>query len=133
MFEWLKRKSLTSALRATRRLLIKGVVFEIQKINVDHYAEGAQVLRRTVDTYKAGKDAPEIRDNHFKKVKEHYADVILAGVVSPKLKRKQDDPVGIWIEDLFVDWEMCEELYEAIAEMTYGKKKFRSAVLREQS
>jgi hypothetical protein len=133
MFEWLKRKSLTSALTATRRLRIKGVVFEIRKINVSHYAEGGKVLKQTMDTYRAGKDQSAAVDANWDKIQKHYADVLLAGVVSPRLKRKQDDAEGIWIDDLFVDWEMVQGVYEAISEMTYGKKKLTSPGLQGRS
>lgn len=126
MFERFKRKSLDSALTATRRLLIKGVVFEIQKISIEHFMEGGKVMRKTVDTYKtkSEKEAEKV-DVNWDKVKAHFTDVIMAGVVSPKLARKEGDE-GVFVDRLFTDWDMCNELYEAICAFTYGKKKLTS-------
>ena len=137
MFEFLKRKSLASALNATRRLRIKGVVFEIQKISPAHFMEGGKVMRKTMDTYKTkgeqDKDA-QVSDVNWDKVKSHMGDVILAGVVNPKLSRKEnEDQNAVWIDKLFTDWEMCNQLYEAIVAFTYGKKKLMSRDMREQS
>jgi hypothetical protein len=58
------------------------------------------------------------------KLKSHYRDVFLAAVVEPKLKRTDDKgDSGIFVDNLFTDWDLAHELYEQIISYTYGKKK----------
>jgi hypothetical protein len=120
---WFKKKSLEHHLQAKKKVTIKGIEFIIQRIRLLDYLSGAKVMTQTFDTYKTasidgGKELP----TSFKKIEEHFADVLIAGVVSPRISRTQGES-PICIEDMFKDWEMCSELYEAIMEFTNGKKK----------
>ncbi len=130
MFEWLKRKSLASALSETRRFRLKGVTFEIQKVSVSHFIEGGKVMKQTFDTYKTKDEKRSMSDVSWDKIKSHYSDVILAGVVNPQIARKDGEP-GVFIDKIFKDWDMCNQLYEAICAYTYGKKKLVSRDLQE--
>lgn len=116
-------KSLEHYLDATKSVRISGVVFTIKKINSLNYMEGFKVLRQTYDVYKTKQaNGPDIASD--KKLMEHFCHVLVAGVVNPKLSLK-DDGSGIFVEKLFVDFEMVVELYNHIMEFTYGKKKVK--------
>ena len=72
------------------------------------------------DTYKkTGVNSVDVSE---KKIKDHYSQVLVAGCHKPKLSLK-DDGSGLFVEDLFKDWELVNKLYEEIINFTYGKKK----------
>jgi hypothetical protein len=129
MFGWLssifqKQVSLERHLQAKRLVTIKGVQFVIQRVRLLDYLSGAKVMAQTFDIYKAAleqgnKELP----TSWKKVEEHVSDVILAGVVSPRISRVKDDDTIILVQDLFNDWEMAAALYEQIMTFTNGDKK----------
>jgi hypothetical protein len=127
---WFRARPLDAVLSPKKRIKVQGVVFIIKKIDVLDHLEGAKVLQKSYDTYKVERESgKDIESVVQKKVREHYADVILAGVVSPKIKRKQDDPSGeYWVQDLFQNWDLVENLYSEILEFTYGKKKLTKAL-----
>lgn len=116
-------KNLRNVLSQTKTLKIRGVKFEIKRIHCIEYLEGQKVLKKSFDTYQKSFNEDTIVDDvNWKKTKEHMMDVILSGVVTPILARKKEGP-GVFIEDLFNDWEMINLLYSNIIEYTYGKKK----------
>lgn len=123
MFGWFKGKKLESVLDAKKVVRVHGVRFTIRKINVLHYLDGSKIIQQTYDTYKSGKTDinPEVSE---KKMREFFSHFLVAGVVNPKLTLK-DDNTGIFVEKLFVDWDMCMKLYEEIMLFTYGKKKVK--------
>jgi len=57
--------------------------------------------------------------------------VLCSAVVHPKLSLK-DDGSGIFVEKLFVDWEMVVGLYNEIMTFTYGKKKNETTPLARE-
>lgn len=130
MFKWIfGGQDLESRLRAKKKVRISGVDFIIKKVDVLNYLEGAKVLKQTFDTYQVGK-APESDQVNMKKVREHYADVVISGVVSPQISRKEGEG-PIYIGDLFNDWDLLNGLYEAVLEFSYGgKKKLKSSASR---
>lgn len=121
MFNLFGSKKLDSILDATRKVKISGVVFTIKKINVLNYLEGSKIIQQSYEIYKSGKgdQIPEVSE---KKIKEFFSQFLVAGVVHPKLSFK-DDGTGIFVEKLFVDWDLCMQLYSEIMFFTYGKKK----------
>ena len=121
MFNLFGSKKLDSILDATRKVKISGVVFTIKKINVLNYLEGSKIIQQSYEIYKSGKgdQIPEVSE---KKIKEFFSQFLVAGVVHPKLSFK-DDGIGIFVEKLFVDWDLCMQLYSEIMLFTYGKKK----------
>lgn len=121
MFNLFGSKKLDSILDATRKVKISGVVFTIKKINVLNYLEGSKIIQQSYEIYKSGKgdQIPEVSE---KKIKEFFSQFLVAGVVHPKLSFK-DDGTGIFVEKLFVDWDLCMQLYSEIMLFTYGKKK----------
>ena len=124
MFGWFRhKKELKDHLRQTKTVYIKGIRFEIRRLNVLDYASGAETIRRIYDTYSAKKELqPEEQQSVLKKVRAHYADAMLAAVVRPILTRDgSGESVGI--DEIFLDWELAEKLYEEIIGFTYGKKK----------
>ena len=122
MFSFFKSKKLESVLDATKKIKIDGVTFTIKKINVLNYIEGSKIIQQSYDIYKSGKN-PQVNDSiSEKKIKEFFAQLFVAGVVNPKLSLKENDDC-IFVEKLFVDWDMCMKLYEEIMLFTYGKKK----------
>lgn len=130
MFSWLFSKSLDSALSATRTCRVEGVLFKIKKISVLDNLEGMKVLFQYYDTYKKDPTAA-INENNQKKLKQHYTDVFMAGVVEPKLTRDPEQKDGgVYVEKLFSDWTLVNGLYENIVDYTYGKKKAIKAASR---
>lgn len=121
MFNFFGSKKLDSVLDATRKVKISGVVFTIKKINVLNYLEGSKIIQQSYDLYKSGK-GEQPNEVSEKKIKEFFSQFLVAGVVNPKLSFK-DDGSGIFVEKLFVDWDMCMQLYSEIMLFTYGKKK----------
>ncbi len=117
-------KDLKESLAKTKTVKINGVLFKIKKINVLDFLDGSRVLQKAYLTYEEAKaDAKKDIDmNLQKKVNEHYKDVFMAGVVHPKLSRK-DEADAVCVDDLFVDPEMVQQLYQEIYAYTYGKKK----------
>lgn len=131
MLSWLFGRSLEDALLKTYKVKVHGVIFRVRKINPLDHLTGAQVIQKHFDTYKtkAEKENP-ITPGYVAKLKEHYKDVFLAAVVEPKLKRKEEGE-GILVDNLFTDWDLAQELYLQIMQVTHGKKKLRSLIARE--
>lgn len=123
MLNWLFGKDLNKHLSETRRVRVKGIKFEIRKLNALNYIDGSKSLRQAYDTYKTkGANAMPVQDD--KKIAEHFSHVLVGGVVSPKLSYNDDDS-GIHVDKLFTDWDMVVGLYTEIMTFTYGKKKVK--------
>jgi hypothetical protein len=118
------RQSLRESLNKTKKLVISGVVFHIRKIDAIDYLNGSKVLWNHFSTYedlnKINKDQVVVSD---KKIREHYIDVLMSGVVKPELTRDQKDETKIHINEVFKDYKMVEKLYSEIINYTFGKKK----------
>lgn len=113
------------AVSPTKKIRVYGIPFEIKKIDVLDHLAGSSVLRKEFDTYKtSGMENQTIEASLEKKMRKHYIDVFMSGIVAPKLDRKKDDQSdNIPVDDLFLDWGLANELYEKIIEFTYDKKK----------
>jgi hypothetical protein len=122
MFGWFRKNDIERHLKAKKKIKAQGIEFIIKKIDTTNYLDGSKALVQFYDTYQTGLKGSGDVAASMKKVKEHMGDVILAGVVSPQIGRKPGDGI-IHIDELFVDWALCEELYQAIVEFTAGKKK----------
>jgi hypothetical protein len=122
-FKWIFNKDLNSYLNETKRIKVNGVNLIIKRINTINYLEGAKVLKQTYDVYKT-KSAESNLPVSDKKIIEHFSHVLVSGVVSPKLSYT-DDGNGLFVEKLFVDWDMVVSIYNSILEFTYGKKKMK--------
>lgn len=132
---WFRKKTLDDVLNKTFRLKIYGVIFKVRKVNPLDYVSGSKAVQMHFDTYKTKgqKEAIAKTASDMGKVKEHYRDVFMAAVVEPTLCRKEGGE-GTFVDNLFTDWDLANELYLGIMEKTYGKKKFRSITshLRER-
>lgn len=122
---------LRSALISEKKIKIDGIRLTIRKINNLDFLDGSKVLHKTFQTYEdkrlSGK--PIDNDKLNKILKDHYRDVFLSGVISPKLIRKQDDSSeAIYVDELFDNMEFAQKLYQSIFIHTYGKKKVLSAL-----
>lgn len=124
-------RSLRSALDTRKKVKIRGVRFVIRKLNALDFMTGAKVLQQTFQTYEEKRKAKANSLQDFeviqKKLKEHYRDVFLASVIEPKLSRK-DTGEEVCVDEILADSEMCDALYLAIMDHTYGKKKVFSAL-----
>lgn len=120
MLNIFKSKSLADRLNKTKLVRIYGIKFRIRKLNALDYMDGSRAMIQSYDEYQIGKSKNP--DTDIKKIKRHFTDVIMAGVVSPKLSRKKDDE-GLYVENLFTDFDLANELYTSIMLFTYGKKK----------
>jgi len=116
-------RSLKSKLDETKVVLVSGVKFKIKKINSLNYLDGSKALVSSFEIYKTGnKDAANLVSD--KKIMEHLCHVICVGVIFPKLSLKKEEG-SIFVEDLFVDPSLVNDLYEQIMLFTYGKKKVK--------
>lgn len=115
-------RDLKSALNETRLVNIRGVRFRLKKIDPFSYMDGSGAISQIFQTYEQKR---EISEPNMNKIKDHYRDVILAGVVEPKIVRKQEEAINkaIFVDNLFTDWGLANSLYQEIMEYTYGKKK----------
>jgi len=113
---------LNDALSEGKKVKIQGVIFVIRKLSALDHLTGAKVLTQHYDTYKVDKKTPS--DPNVKAIKEHFRDVFMACVISPKLSRK-DEAGATSVDELFNNWDMANELYGEIIVYTYGKKKIR--------
>jgi hypothetical protein len=123
MLRWFRRKSLKDVLNETREVKVEGVVFTIRKLSVPDHLSGAKVMHAIYEKYQAGNETEHIQSN--KKVISYYRDVLLTGVVTPKLTAKATDEAGeeVSVDEVFRDWDMVRGLHDKIIEFTYGKKK----------
>lgn len=136
-----QRKSLSDVLAPTKRIKLHGVYFTIRKINPLEYLAGTSALQRVYDIYSKPIDKSlPVDQAQIERVKAHYIDVFMAGVVKMNdliLTRKQVDPLEynekLKVDHLLTDWSLAEELYYKIIEFTYGKKKLSQFNSRRQS
>jgi len=113
-------KDLKDVLNETKLVKVHGVIFRIKKLDPFSYMNGSHAVAQIFQTYEQKR---EVTEQNMEKVKEHYKDVFLAGVVEPQLVRKVEDGKGILADNLFTDWGLANKLYEEILSYTYGKKK----------
>jgi hypothetical protein len=125
MIGWFKSRSLKDALKDTKKIKISGVLFEIKKIDILSHLDGSKVMLKLFDTYRLD-PSKQVDDASMKKIKSHYTDVIMAGVIKPKLSRKNDSEL-VCVDEIFQNWPLAQELYEQIMSLTYGKKKLQEA------
>lgn len=93
------------------------------------YLEGARVMQEMFSVYKT-KDQKEQKQKideamirNLDKAKKYMMDIIMAGVEKPELTRDKNEKNAIYVEELFNDWVLAQELVKAIMEHTQGKKK----------
>lgn len=130
MFNWLFGKSLESYLHETKTVKVKGIKFTIKKINALNYLDGSRALQQSFDTYKTKSDASAVMSD--KKVADYFENVLCGCVVHPRLVHKKEDQ-GIFIQDLFVDWDLVVGVYNEIMLFTYGKKKMKQLASQRTS
>lgn len=130
MFEFFRRNNLEARLNATEKVKVCGIIFRIKKIDALSFMDGSSAVMQVFQSYedrregkKSKTEDEKLRD--LERVKKHYTDVFLSGVVEPKLCRKLEEqaPGVIFVDNLFSDWALVNELYEKIVSLTYGKKK----------
>lgn len=110
-----------------KKIHVKGVPFSIQKLDPLAFLDGSKTMIQSFDIYKLKTTEAE-QQASLNKIKEHYRDVFMAAIVEPKLKRKQDDSDGLFVDYLLTDWDLAHDLYRQIMEFTYGKKKIKRAI-----
>lgn len=124
MLNLFRKKNLEDVLSDLKTIKIKGLKFKLKKIDAIHHMEGSKVMAMMYGTYEQKRASEKVQNLDFSKIKEHYRDVILAGVSFPKLARNEGEE-GVFVDRLFVDWEIAEALYQEILIHTYGKKKIK--------
>jgi hypothetical protein len=128
MFWPFKKKKVVDHLNDTRKLKIHHMDFIIKIINVLDHCTGAKVCSAIFSTYQLVSDQKNIEDINFKKVKDHYIDVLMAGIVSPEFSRKEKEDGKIFIGNLLTDWDLAQNLYGEIMAFSYGKKNFKQLI-----
>lgn len=111
-----------------KKVSVHGVIFQIQKLDPLAFLDGSKAMIQTFDIYKLKTSEAE-QQASLAKIKEHYRDVFMAAVIEPKLKRKSEEKEGLFVDYLFTEWDVANELYAHIMEFTYGKKKLKRASL----
>lgn len=128
MLNWLFNlfftKDLLKELNRTKKIKINGFKFTIKKISPLDHLKGSKVMLQAYDILKIGKAGQELEQSE-KKIKDHLSEVLLVGVVHPKLTAKEESE-GIHIDKLFYDYELVNLLYSEIISFTYGKKKTKA-------
>jgi len=125
-----KPRDLKSYLSQTKKVCIKGVVFEIRMINIVDHLEGAKVLQELYSVYKTKDErAKQLKQDAqaIKKSRIFIKDILMAGVVSPPLARKSVDESdnNVAVDSVLEDWALSQELAKHILDYTYSKKKIR--------
>src|SRR5688572_24031173 len=120
-------RKLSYVLDKTYKVKVHGVKFELRKINPIDYVTGSRAVLQIYETYKVGntQEVVEPTVGTLNKMKEHYIDVFMAAVVSPKLRRDENSKDGILVSHLFSDWDLANDLYAKILNISYGKKKMK--------
>ena len=127
MINIFRKKTLEEQLNKTKKIKVCGMKFIIKKITPFDYLDGSESVLQFYKTYTVGDKAAA--DFNAKKLQKLYSSVFMAGIVEPKLKRKKEDPEGIYVGNLFTEWELAQKLYEQIFIFTYGKKKMFATFL----
>ena len=136
MLNWLfGERRLSRVLNPTKVVKLHGIAFTIRKLDPLAYLAGAKALQSVHITYEDARKAEgvAITEKEAERVREHYRDVLLKGVVSvrcmgrelvPTIKEAGPSESGkIPVDNLLTDWSLAEALYVAIIEFTYSKKK----------
>ena len=123
-------RDLKESLHEVRKIRLNGVNFTIKKIDVMNYLEGHTVLLKTLDVIDNKRiDEKQIekwaKSPEYSKIKKHYIDVFMSGVVRPILSRKENDGTNICVDEIFTMGDLSEKLYSSIIAFTYGKKKIK--------
>jgi len=134
MLKWLRNpfgRELKDVVGQTKRVVVHGVPFKIRKVNPVDFLNGSEVMLKEFDTYKP--KAQEIAEAQLEikakkaleQMQRHYRDVFMSAVVDPKLVRKPEDAGdgALFVDFLFTEWDLANELYAEIVAFTYGKKK----------
>lgn len=120
---WPFDRSLESVLNKTKTVRVHGVKFKIKKIDPSNYLDGSRSMLQIYDTYKNTKNiTQDVYEKNLEKVKGHYRDVFCGAVVEPVITRSNDG-TGIFVDNLFTEWDLAHQLYSHIMAFTYGKKK----------
>jgi hypothetical protein len=134
MFGFLFGRSLKSALNTQKKITIRGVRFVIKKLDPMDALEAPGVMRKHFDVKELPKNTEEVKlsgsgigISHVKVYRKHLREVFLASVVKPKLTLAESSE-GVCVDDLVADWVLASELYLAIMEHSFGKKKVTSAL-----
>lgn len=136
-------------LNPTKRVKLHGIVFTIRKLNPLDYFSGAKALHKIYDTYQKSGNGPPLgyEPKDVEKIKAHYRDTLMAGVVSMRCLGKELEPTRLQLDALkpedrktkipvdhfMTDWSLAEELYLSIVVFTYGKKKLQAILSQNRS
>ena len=119
-----KKKTVEQHLFGVTKIKIKGVTFCIKRIDAMDHLTGLNVLQKIYYTYKVNakseQNNAETLEN-LKKIKDYCRDILLAGVVYPKLSATADGE-GLFVDKLFMDFALAQKLTESIIMHTYKKK-----------
>lgn len=144
MLNWLFPGRLADRLNPTKCVKLHGIRFTIRKLNPLDYMTGAKALHQVHSTYQTSGKPPsyDFDEKDVEKIKKHYRDTFMAGVVSARCLRKELIPtrgevkpgeLKILVDNFMTDWELAEELYASIVVFTYGKKKLQAILSQNRN
>lgn len=129
LFFWKKTKSLNEHLDETKVLKTRGVHFKVKRLGVVDHLNGSKILTENYHLYSNPKAAKGNAGPAMETLKKHYRDVFMSCVMEPTLSRKQDCPIGeTFVDNIFMDMEIANELYMEIMIFTHGKKKVKESL-----
>lgn len=134
-------KKLSRTLNPEKKIKVHGLHIVIRKVNPIDYLSGMKAMRQVWELYKRkDQDALDIDEKSKGKILAHYTDFFMAGVISVQGLSLSRDPVDyhiypekLYVQNLFNDWGIAEEIYQAIAEFTWGKKKIKQSISPKKS
>lgn len=111
-------------MHATKKIKVAGIIFVIKKIDPLDHLQGIKALQNVFQLYKVEKDKKKTVDDSIdavKNIQKWMRDILLAGVVSPKLSAKADGS-GFHVDEVLKDIELSKKLATTIISFTYKKK-----------
>jgi hypothetical protein len=117
-------RELKDAINQTKKIKICGVKFIIKKVDVLDHLKGSSAINQTFETYNKEKNSKDSFDINFKKLKQHYVDIFMSSILSPKISADKKEGY-VDVNDFFNNWDLCSKLYNEIILFTYGKKKLK--------
>ncbi len=124
-------KDLADHLNETIIIKCHDIRFRIRRISPLDYMNGSKVMMETFAKYKISEgNAKEINKVSSAEIKAHYTDVFMSGIVNPTLSRTAGEAGTVFVDNLFTDWGLANDLYGEIMLFTYGKKKSKPSFWR---
>lgn len=124
-------KSLRAQIEAVTLVKVHDTFFRIKKISNLDYMRGAKVYMAFFETYEKAAIQEKMKiavdkEKSLEKVQDHFCDVFMSAIVEPRIcydKDREKSPGAVPVSHLCTDMQFAHDLYLAIIEHSFGKKK----------